>query len=60
MKRLLIITDSLGAPRVTPEICCYDDTWPCKVKQDVEKFGYDVVIHTINGLDSTQLVSFSG
>lgn len=56
MKRLLIITDSLGAPRTTPELCPYDDTWPKVVKAHAENQGYDVILFTENGLDSFKLL----
>lgn len=32
MKRVLILSDSLGLPRSFPEICKYEDTWPVLLK----------------------------
>lgn len=55
MKRLLIITDSLGAPRTVPELVTYDQTWTSMVKQHAQDLGYDVSPHTINGLDTRAL-----
>lgn len=56
MKRLVIITDSLGAPRTVPEVVYYDDTWVRMVRDHAIKRGYDVIAHTINGLDSRELL----
>ena len=56
MKRLLIITDSLGAPRTLPELVNYDQTWTYKVKEHAVSQGYDVSAHTINGLDTRELL----
>lgn len=56
MKRLLIITDSLGAPRTVPELVSYDQTWTKMVKEHAQRQGFDVSAHTINGLDTRELL----
>ena len=56
MRRVLIITDSLGAPRVSPETLYYEDTWPFKLKKRFDEYGIDTFIFTENGLDSTLLL----
>ena len=55
-KRLLIVTDSLGAPRVHPELICYDKTWPAHVKIWISKYDYDVFIYSANGLSTDSLL----
>ncbi|ARU59543.1 hypothetical protein OLMES_5563 [Oleiphilus messinensis] len=56
-KRMLILTDSLGAPRIEPELVNYDQTWVAKVKCEAQNNGYDVIAFTANGLDSANLLS---
>lgn len=58
-KRLLIITDSLGAPRHEPETVSYEDTWVYGVKKAFERSGYDVFCITHNGLHSSELLSLT-
>lgn len=33
MKRVLILSDSLGLPRDNPEFCSYEETWPVLLKE---------------------------
>lgn len=57
-KRVLIITDSLGAPRfVDGEKIEYEDTWVYKIFTYMRKYDIEVIFMTLNGLDSTQLLS---
>ncbi len=32
IKKILVITDSLGLPRAHPEKCSFEATWPCRLK----------------------------
>ncbi len=34
MKKILVITDSLGLPRKDPEECLYENTWPILLKKN--------------------------
>ncbi len=36
MKKLLVLGDSLSLPRLQPEMCAYEDTWPVLLKQHFE------------------------
>lgn len=58
-KRLLIVTDSLGAPRTEPETVTYEQTWVYQVKKAFEERGYDVFPITQNGLHSSELLSLA-
>lgn len=61
MKRILIVTDSLGAPRdVNGEKIEYEDTWIYKLKNNyINIIDVDVIFITINGLDSNQLLQLT-
>lgn len=61
MKRILIVTDSLGAPRdVNGEKIEYEDTWIYKLKNNyINSIDVDVIFITINGLDSNQLLQLT-
>ncbi len=34
MKKILVITDSLGLPRKDPEECLFENTWPFLLKKN--------------------------
>lgn len=60
VKRLLIVTDSLGAPRcVSGEMIKYDDTWVHKISSYLCQFDIETISITINGLDSKQLLTLT-
>lgn len=52
MKKILIITDSLGLPRDFPEKCSYENTWPVLLKNE------DFMVHqvSIGGATSSDLL----
>lgn len=58
-KRLLIVTDSLGAPRCEPATVSYEETWVYPVKKHFEGQGYDVFCITYNGLHAGELLSLA-
>ena len=58
-KRLLIVTDSLGAPRCDPETVTYEQTWVYALKREYEKRGFDVFSITHNGLHSLDLLGLA-
>lgn len=53
MKRILILSDSLGLPRDNPELCSYEATWPILLKE------YGNLIHqvSIGGATSGELLA---
>lgn len=60
IKRILIITDSLGAPRfVNNERISYDNTWVYKVISFFKKDNIEFIFLTINGLDSERLLQLT-
>jgi len=52
IKKILVITDSLGLPRTKPQECKYEDTWPVLLKNKT-----DVQVHqvSIGGATVTEL-----
>lgn len=52
-KRLLILTDSLALPRLVPEACTYQDTWPSLIKMN---FDFEVHQVSIGGATSQILL----
>lgn len=52
-KRLFILSDSLALPRLVPETCYYDDTWPAMVKAN---FNFNVHQVSIGGATSRFLL----
>lgn len=60
MKRILIITDSLGAPRfVDGEKITYNDTWVCQFNTLLRTLNIETISMTINGLDSTRILQLT-
>ncbi len=60
IKRILIVTDSLGAPRfVNDEKITYNDTWVYKVISFYKKYNIEFISLTINGLDSKKLLQLT-
>jgi lysophospholipase L1-like esterase len=57
-KRILIITDSLGAPRNDVEIITYDETWVGLITKYFQSQGHEVIGFTDNGLSSTMLLNY--
>ncbi len=55
-KRVLIATDSLGAPRINHETVYYEDTWPYKIKSYLDEKDIESFILTDNGLHSKDLL----
>lgn len=45
MIRILVLTDSLGLPRDTPEVVFYEQTWPNLLKKE----GYEVIQASVGG-----------
>ncbi len=50
-KRVLILSDSLALPRLTPEPCSYEETWPYRLKGE----GFEVIQNSIGGATSYDL-----
>jgi len=60
IKRILIVTDSLGAPRfVNNEKIIYNDTWVYKVISFFKKDNIEFIFLTVNGLDSRKLLQLT-
>lgn len=60
IKRILIVTDSLGAPRfVNNEKITYNDTWVYKVISFFKKDNVEFIFFTLNGLDSKKLLELT-
>jgi len=58
LKKVLIITDSLGAPRAEPELLKYEDTYTYKIKRFFKEKDVDVYIIAKSGLTSNEIVAF--
>lgn len=56
-KRILIITDSLGAPRNDEEVITYDETWVGMLTKHLQSQGQEVLSFSENGLSSTSLLN---
>lgn len=54
MKRILILTDSLGLPREGPQIVEYENTWPYLLKKNL---GWDVIQSSIGAATSSDLLN---
>lgn len=50
MKKILILADSLSLPRLHPEICEYEDTWPYLLKKDFQVHQVSIGGATISDL----------
>lgn len=56
--RILIVTDSLGAPRkVKGEVIFYEETWVYKLTKLFMNHEHEVISMTLNGLDSKELLA---
>jgi len=53
MKRVLILSDSLGLPRDNPEFCSYEETWPVLLKEQ----GFLLHQVSIGGATSGELLA---
>ena len=59
-QRVLIVTDSLGAPRsVDEEVINYETTWVYKITTLLTQHNIEVVFMTINGLDSNGVLQLT-
>lgn len=56
MKKILIITDSLGVPRLKPEAVLDDQVWTYRLFNDL-KYKYSFYLYTVPGLHTNMLVS---
>ncbi len=54
-QRILIATDSLGAPRNDEEVITYDETWVGMITKNLKSQGHEVIAFTDNGLSSIAL-----
>jgi lysophospholipase L1-like esterase len=50
-KKILIVTDSLGLPRGVPEVCNYEQTWPCLLRDS----GFQIHQVSIGGATVSEL-----
>lgn len=59
-KRILFISDSLGMPRLEPELVCINDTWPYRVSKILTetciKHQFLFYYHTVYGLTTDNIV----
>lgn len=56
-KRILIVSDSLGAPRKDAEIISYDETWVGQLSHYLQDINNEVICFTENGLSSGALLA---